>query len=111
MALISKGVCVDFVGGDEVDSPELHGTPKVNFFNLRGKLRRDAGLAVGEVLAEKAVRVLIYYGRLIRYAAVATPKVFHVLWNNRFECFEAANPVNALLQTPGEKGRTHRAQC
>ena len=29
-----------------------------------------------------------YYGRLIRYAATAKPKVFHILWNNKFEHFD-----------------------
>src|SRR5207249_6135850 len=44
MALISRGVCLDFIGSDEVDSPELHDTPKVTFLNLRGNQRRDVSL-------------------------------------------------------------------
>jgi len=82
MALISKGVCLDFIGSDEVDGPELHGTPKANFLNLRGNRRRDASLV------RKVLRVLIYYVRLIHYAAIARPKVFHILWNNKFEFFD-----------------------
>ena len=82
MALISKGVCLDFIGSDEVDGPELHGTPKANFLNLRGNQRRDVSLA------RKVLRVLIYYVRLIHYAAIARPKVFHILWNNKFEFFD-----------------------
>src|SRR2546428_632379 len=82
MALISNGVCLDFIGSDETDSPELHGTPKVNFLNLRGSQRRDASLV------RKVSRVVIYYARLIRYAAIARPKVFHILWNNKFEFFD-----------------------
>src|SRR3989449_8913627 len=82
MALVSNGVCLDFIGSDETDSPELHGTPKVNFLNLRGNQRRDASLV------KKVSRVLIYYARLIRYAAIARPKVFHILWNNKFEFFD-----------------------
>jgi len=31
---------------------------------------------------------VIYYVRLIRYAAIARPKVFHILWNNKFEFFD-----------------------
>src|SRR5438309_2200577 len=69
MALISNGVCLDFIGSDELDRFELHGTPGVNFLNLRGNQRRDASLA------RKVSRVLIYYVRLIRYAAIARPKV------------------------------------
>jgi len=30
-------------------------------------------------------RVLIYYARLLRYAAAAEAKIFHILWNNKFE--------------------------
>ena len=31
---------------------------------------------------------MVYYGRLIRYAATAKPKIFHILWNNKFEFFD-----------------------
>src|SRR5438552_14206802 len=82
MALVSGGVCLDFIGSDELDSPELHGTPKVTFLNLRGNQRRDVSLV------RKVSRVLVYYFRLIRYAATARPKVFHILWNNKFEIFD-----------------------
>ncbi len=33
-------------------------------------------------------RVVLYYLRLIYYAATAQPKVFHILWNNKFELFD-----------------------
>lgn len=81
MALSSREVWLDVIGGDDIDSPEMHATPKVTFFNLRGNK--------GDVsLARKILRVVIYYGRLIRYAAVAQPKIFHILWNNKFELFD-----------------------
>jgi glycosyltransferase involved in cell wall biosynthesis len=82
MTLVSKGVRLDVIGSEEVDSPELHTTPKVNFLNLRGNRREDAGLG------KKVSRVLIYYTRLIRYTLTARPKVFHILWNNKFEYFD-----------------------
>jgi glycosyltransferase involved in cell wall biosynthesis len=81
-ALAGAGVAFDFVGSDEVDSPELHGSPQIHFLNLRG----DQSVAAG--MAKKMTRVLAYYGRLIRYACTARPKVFHVLWNNKFELFD-----------------------
>lgn len=81
-ALISKEIGVDFVGGDEVDSVEMHNTPGLNFFNLRKDVRRGANVL------EKASRTVMYYVRLMLYAATAKPKVFHILWNNRFECFD-----------------------
>ena len=81
-ALVSRGVCLDFVGSDQLDSPQLRVSPKLNFLNLRGNQREDARLAA------KVSRVLMYYARLLRYAAIARPKVLHILWNNKFEIFD-----------------------
>src|SRR5205807_3584109 len=36
----------------------------------------------------KAKRVLKYHIQLISYAATAQPKLFHLLWNNKFELFD-----------------------
>jgi glycosyltransferase involved in cell wall biosynthesis len=77
--LISQGVPFDFIGSDEVDGLELHNSPLARFLNLRGDVRPSASIA------RKVLRVLTYYGRLLRYATVATPKVFHILWNNKLE--------------------------
>ncbi len=81
-ALISQGIFVDFVGSDSVDGPELHGTPLVNFLNLRGDQ------SVRASIGRKIMRILAYYGRLIGYAAVARPPLFHILWNNKFELID-----------------------
>ena len=81
-ALTAAGVPFDFVGSNEVDSPELHTSPQVRFLNLRGDQSKEAGLV------SKVVRVLTYYFRLLRYATTAEPKVFHILWNNKFELFD-----------------------
>jgi D-inositol-3-phosphate glycosyltransferase len=81
-ALTSAGIHIDFVGSDELSVPELHGNPQVTFLNLRGDQCSKAGLI------SKVLRVLNYYVRLIRYAARAEPKVFHILWNNKFEFFD-----------------------
>jgi len=81
MALSSKAARLDVIGSDDVDSPEMHSTPKLNFLNLRGS-KREAGLGM------KIARVLIYYARLIRYATVTDAKIFHILWNNKFEVFD-----------------------
>ena len=82
MALISKDVRVDFIGSDEVDSPELHTSPRLRFLNLRGNQSDEASLS------RKILRVLTYYARLIRYTSVAGPKILHILWNNKFEAFD-----------------------
>jgi glycosyltransferase involved in cell wall biosynthesis len=79
MGLVSKGVVLDVIGGDEVDSPEMHATANLTYYNLRRNGRRNAGYI------EKVWRVLSYYGRLVHYAATAKPRVFHILWNNKFE--------------------------
>jgi D-inositol-3-phosphate glycosyltransferase len=80
--LISKGATLDLIGSDELDLPEFHGKPRLNFLNLRGNQRRDAGFA------EKISRIFKYYAKLIHYAATAKPKIFHILWNNKFEIFD-----------------------
>ena len=39
-------------------------------------------------LSGKAVRLSTYYLRLLKYAVVAKPRIFHILWNNKFELFD-----------------------
>jgi D-inositol-3-phosphate glycosyltransferase len=78
-ALTSAGIQVDFIGSDDLSVPELQNNPRVKFYNLRGDQRREASFAA------KIARVLIYYWRLIRYAAAAKPTIFHLLWNNKLE--------------------------
>jgi glycosyltransferase involved in cell wall biosynthesis len=82
MALVTKGIRLDVIGSEEVDSPELHTNRNLHFLNLRKRQRRDSSLA------KKAWKSLAYYARLIRYAASAKPKMFHILWNNKFEYFD-----------------------
>ncbi len=82
MALVSRGVLLDLIGSDEEDSPELHRTPKLSFLNLRGRHRQEASYK------EKLSGLLLYYTRLMYYAARTEPKIFHILWNNKFEYFD-----------------------
>jgi glycosyltransferase involved in cell wall biosynthesis len=81
-ALAAAGTRFDFIGSNEVDSPELHTSPQIHCLNLRG----DQSVAAG--LPKKFFRVLAYYCRLLGYALTAQPKVFHILWNNKFELFD-----------------------
>jgi glycosyltransferase involved in cell wall biosynthesis len=81
-ALTPVGIHVDFIGSDDLNVPELLNDPLVNFLNLRGDQRPD------ESPFAKARRVLKYYIKLISYAATAQPKLFHLLWNNKFELFD-----------------------
>src|SRR5206468_2681019 len=80
--LISKGVALDLIANDELDGPEFHSKPGVNFLNLRGDQHPDASIL------RKGFRVLLYYAKLVRYALSARPRIFHILWNNKFEWFD-----------------------
>jgi glycosyltransferase involved in cell wall biosynthesis len=81
-ALMSKKAALDVIGSDDLDFPEFRGQPGVRFLNLRGSHRPAASSA------SKIARVSRYYARLIRYAATAKPRIFHILWNNKFEFFD-----------------------
>jgi glycosyltransferase involved in cell wall biosynthesis len=81
-ALAAAGTGFDFIGSNELDSPELHRSPQIRFLNLRG----DQSVNIG--LVKKMLRVLAYYGRLTAYACTARPQIFHILWNNKFELFD-----------------------
>src|SRR5207253_4628712 len=81
-ALTSVGIHVDFVGSDDLSVPELLANRRLNFLNFRGDQREDASTKA------KVLRVLKYYARLIEYAAKAEPKLFHILWNNKFRLFD-----------------------
>jgi D-inositol-3-phosphate glycosyltransferase len=81
-ALVAQGIFVDFIGSNALDSPELHNTPLVNFLNLRGDQSEQASTW------KKITRIVRYYARLVKYAAVAKPPIFHILWNNKFELID-----------------------
>ncbi|MGH9688366.1 MAG: glycosyltransferase family 4 protein [Candidatus Acidiferrales bacterium] len=81
-ALIEKGISLDLVGSDELDLEQFRSSPSVRFLNLRGNQRGDAASSV------KVRRVLAYYLRLFRYAVTAQPKIFHILWHNKFLAFD-----------------------
>jgi D-inositol-3-phosphate glycosyltransferase len=81
-ALVARGAALDLIGSDELDFPEFRNHPAVNFLNLRGDQSPEAGLLT------KVWRVLRYYLRLIGYAATARPKLFHLIWNNKFQHFD-----------------------
>ncbi|MGH9453970.1 MAG: glycosyltransferase, partial [Terriglobia bacterium] len=82
MALVSKGVCLDIIGSDEVDSPEFHWTPNLKFLNLARKRESNPRPAT------RLLKLFICYARLLCYAAAAKTKIFHILWNNRIEYFD-----------------------
>jgi glycosyltransferase involved in cell wall biosynthesis len=82
MALAERGIRLDVVGSAAIDSPEMYRTPGLNFLSLLDNRPASASFA------PKAWRVLANYVNLIRYAATAQPKVFHILWNYKFQYFD-----------------------
>src|SRR5205807_2338504 len=64
------------------DAPLLRESPLITFLNLRGDQGEDAPLR------KKAVRIFVYYFRLAKYALRSRPRIFHILWNNKFEHFD-----------------------
>jgi glycosyltransferase involved in cell wall biosynthesis len=82
MALIAQNVSLEVIGSDMVDSPEMHTTPNLTFLNLWPPQRSK------RMLASKLLRTLRHYVSLIKYAAVAEPAIFHILWNSKIELLD-----------------------
>jgi len=80
--LLSRDINIDLVGSELLDFPEFRGKAGLTFLNLRGNFNPSASFA------NKIARVLKYYARLIGYAATAKPRIFHILWNNKFQHFD-----------------------
>lgn len=78
-ALAAEGVRVDYICSDDLEDPALGAWNELRVLNLRGDQSEDAPIW------KKAARISAYYARLVRYAVIAEPAVFHILWNNRFE--------------------------
>jgi glycosyltransferase involved in cell wall biosynthesis len=81
-AMAAKGVCMEVIGNDRVDSPEFHTTPNLKFLNLGGIHQSESSFS------RKLLQLLSYYARLISYVTLAKPKLLHILWNNKFENFD-----------------------
>jgi D-inositol-3-phosphate glycosyltransferase len=81
MALAASGTRLDVVGSDEVDSPEMRQTQNLRFLNIKGDWRGASQVA-------KAGKLVVYYARLLGYAASTRAPVLHILWNNRLEFFD-----------------------
>jgi glycosyltransferase involved in cell wall biosynthesis len=81
-ALTSEGILLDFIGSDDLQVPELLNNARINFLNLRGDQCPNVSPFA------KVRRILSYYIRLVCYAATARPKIFHILWTNKFVFFD-----------------------
>lgn len=81
-ALLARDVRIDLIGSDEFETPAFRSRSGIRFLNLRGNVDPNAGAWA------KARRVLLYYVRLLGYALRARTRIFHILWNNKFEFFD-----------------------
>ena len=81
-SLLAQGIHLEIVGSDELDLPEFRDNSALKFLNLRGDNQPGASLV------SKVTRILRYYVRLVWYAGTTKAKIFHILWNNRFETFD-----------------------
>lgn len=81
-ALLDRGITLDVIGGNDLDCPSWQHIPHMKFLNLRGDMSEGARLE------KKILRVLLYYVRLVLYAATAKPRIFHILWNNKCETLD-----------------------
>ena len=84
MALLSKSVSLDIIGSDVVDSPEMHSSPNLKFYSMWPARRRNS------TLLSRLSRTLRHYASLVRYAASAKPRVFHILWNSKVRFIDRA---------------------
>jgi len=81
-ALAAKGVHLDVIGAEDLELLVDRASLRVTFYNLYGDQRRKVARIA------RLLRYLIAYAMLLRYAAQATPRIFHILWNNRFQLFD-----------------------
>jgi D-inositol-3-phosphate glycosyltransferase len=82
-ALLEKGVEVDFIGNNELQKEPIFSHSNSKYFNLRGDQSSDASFI------SKVTRVLVYYYKLIKYAASTETELFHILWLNKFIFFDS----------------------
>jgi len=82
MALVTSGIHLDVIGSDAIDSPEMHGNSRLKFRSILNSNAASASVAA------KGWRVFTNYTRLVGYAASAGPRVFHILWNYKFQYFD-----------------------
>jgi D-inositol-3-phosphate glycosyltransferase len=81
-SLLARDVLIDLIGSDEFATPAFCNRPGIRFMNLRGSVDPNVSARA------KIWRVLVYYARLLGYAPRVKTRIFHVLWNNKFEYFD-----------------------
>jgi glycosyltransferase involved in cell wall biosynthesis len=78
---LQPDIQIEVVDGD-ASQTLFSNFPRVRHFNLRGDNRSPQSLFT------KVIRILVYYARLIIYAARTHSQVFHIQWDNSFLLFD-----------------------
>jgi len=81
-ALLGQGIILEVIGSDELDCQELRSLANLRFLNFYGDRSARASRT------RKVSRVLSFYARLVRYVTNAKPRIFHILWNSKFQYFD-----------------------
>jgi glycosyltransferase involved in cell wall biosynthesis len=81
-ALTSQGIYLEVIGSDKLDGPEMRNSPRLQFLNLQHFPPRNASFA------SRALAILGFYFRFLRYVSTAKPGIFHILWNNKLQLFD-----------------------
>lgn len=81
-SLADRGVQVEFIGNDDMETSSRLKRANIQYLNLRGSQDPRAALAT------KIARIGRYYKNLISYAARTESSVFHILWLNKFDTFD-----------------------
>ncbi len=80
-ALSRRGIHVHVVGDERVDNIEFHTSDRITFVDRRGMRPNSAFVA-------KLLQLAVYYARLVAYVTFDSPKILHILWNNKVEYFD-----------------------
>lgn len=81
-ALAEQGVRIRIVGEEEAGPRAAAQIPGIRLLDLRSNRSREHGTLA------KTLGWLLYYLRLATYTATVSPKIFHILWNNKLEGFD-----------------------
>ena len=105
-ALAAKEVCTDVIGSDgSATIPEMH-ISKSAFPEFSRKPESRIAFA-----KQKLFRIFSFTTpRSSGYVAFSSPKILHILWNNKFEHFDRTF-LMLYYKALGKKNALHCAQC
>lgn len=81
-ALGSRHVPLDVIGNSDLDCPELRQCPSTRLLTLHVDIRKHRGKL------RRLLLHLLVYTRLFRYSLASEARIFHILWNYKFEILD-----------------------